>query len=68
VIQGSASRLPTAHVRYELVPAGMSVMVSGHEDKPLDHDALERWTRVGFERGEISQGRTLSLPLRMPEL
>jgi hypothetical protein len=36
---------------YELVAAGMLIMAAGHEGKPLDYDALERWTRVGYERG-----------------
>jgi hypothetical protein len=31
--------------------AGMLIMAAGHEGKPLDYDALERWTRVGYERG-----------------
>jgi hypothetical protein len=26
-------------------------MVAGHEGKTIDYDALERWTRVEFERG-----------------
>jgi hypothetical protein len=26
-------------------------MAAGHDGKPLDYDALERWTRVGYERG-----------------
>jgi hypothetical protein len=33
------------------ITAGMSVMASGHDRKPLDYDELERWTRVGYERG-----------------
>jgi hypothetical protein len=28
----------------------MLIMAGGHEGKPLDYDALERWTRVGYER------------------
>jgi hypothetical protein len=35
----------------ELVTAGMLIMAAGHDGKPLDYEALERWTRVGFERG-----------------
>jgi hypothetical protein len=42
---------PATHVGYELVGAGMLIMASGHDGKPLDHDALEYWTREGFERG-----------------
>jgi hypothetical protein len=29
----------------------MLIMAGGHDGKPLDYDALERWTRVGCERG-----------------
>jgi hypothetical protein len=28
----------------------MLIMAGGHNGKPLDFDALERWTRVGYER------------------
>jgi hypothetical protein len=42
---------PSTHPGYELVAAGMLIMASGHEGKPLDYQALERWTRVGYERG-----------------
>ena len=38
---------PATHAGYELVAAGMLIMAGGHEGKPLDFDALERWTRVG---------------------
>jgi hypothetical protein len=30
-------------------------MASGHDGKPLDYDALEHWTRVGYERGMRSR-------------
>jgi hypothetical protein len=42
---------PSTHAGYELVAAGMLIMAGGHDGKPLDYDALERWTRVGYERG-----------------
>jgi hypothetical protein len=42
---------PSTHVGHELVAAGMLIMAGGHDGKPLDFDELERWTRVGFERG-----------------
>jgi hypothetical protein len=29
----------------------MLIMAGGHDGKPLDFEALERWTRLGFERG-----------------
>ena len=31
--------------------AGMLIMAGGGKGKPLDYDALERWTGVGYERG-----------------
>jgi hypothetical protein len=42
---------PAMHAGYELVAAGMLIMAGGHEGRPLDYEALERWTRVGYERG-----------------
>ena len=42
---------PSTHVGHELVAAGMLIMAAGHDGRPLDYDELERWTRVGFERG-----------------
>jgi hypothetical protein len=33
------------------VAAGLLIMASGHDGKPLDYGELERWTRLGFERG-----------------
>jgi hypothetical protein len=38
-------------VGQELVAAGMLIMASGHDGKPMDYEELERWTRTGFERG-----------------
>jgi hypothetical protein len=46
---------PATHAGYELVAAGMLIMAGGHEGKPLDYDELERWTRVGYERGMRSR-------------
>ena len=42
---------PSTHIAHELIAAGMLIMASGGNDTPLDYDELERWTRVGFERG-----------------
>jgi hypothetical protein len=47
---GSWYASPATHAGYELVAAGMLIMAGGHEGKPLDYDALERWTRVGYVR------------------
>jgi hypothetical protein len=46
---------PSTHVGHELVAAGMLIMASGHDGNPLDYDELERWTRVGYERGVRSR-------------
>src|SRR6187402_533544 len=48
---GSWYAWPSTHAGYELVAAGMLIMAGGHDGKPLDHEALERWTWVGYERG-----------------
>ena len=41
---------PATHAGYELVAAGMLIMAAGRDGMPLDFQALERWTRVGYER------------------
>jgi hypothetical protein len=51
ITAGSWYASPATHVGYELVAAGMLIMAAGHDGKPLDYQALERWTRVGYERG-----------------
>jgi hypothetical protein len=51
ITAGSWYAWPSTHVGHELVAAGMLIMAGGHDGKPLDFEALERWTRVGFERG-----------------
>jgi hypothetical protein len=33
----------------------MLIMAGSGNGKPLDYDELERWTRVGFERGKRSR-------------
>jgi hypothetical protein len=48
---GSWFAWPSTHAGYELVAAGMLIMAAGHDGKPLDYSELERWTKVGFERG-----------------
>jgi hypothetical protein len=52
---GSWYAWPSTHAGYELVAAGMLLMAGGHDGKPLDYQALERWTRVGYERGMRSR-------------
>jgi hypothetical protein len=51
ITAGSWYAWPSTHVGHELIAAGMLIMASGHDGKPLDYQELERWTRVGFERG-----------------
>jgi|SRR5215213_3269712 hypothetical protein len=46
---------PATHVGHELIGAGMLILAGGGEGFPLDYDELERWTRVGFERGMRSR-------------
>jgi hypothetical protein len=55
ITAGSWYAWPSTHVGHELVAAGMLIMAAGHDGKPLDYDELERWTRVGFERGVRSR-------------
>jgi hypothetical protein len=31
--------------------AGMLILAAGDRGLPMDYDELERWTRIGFERG-----------------
>jgi hypothetical protein len=46
---------PSTHVGYELAAAGMMIMAGGHDGTPFDFNELERWTRVGYERGMRSR-------------
>jgi len=48
---GSWYAWPSTRPGYELVAAGMLIMATGHHGKPMDYEELERWTRVGYERG-----------------
>ena len=49
---------PSTHVGYELIGAGMLILAGNGRGLPFDYDELERWTRVGYERGdEVTQGR-----------
>jgi len=38
----------------ELIAAGMMILAGGGRGLPLDYDELERWRRIGFERGTRS--------------
>jgi hypothetical protein len=48
---GSWYASPATHVGYELIGAGLLILAGGGRGFPLDYDELERWTRIGFERG-----------------
>jgi hypothetical protein len=52
---GSSYAWPSTHVGHELITAGMLIMAGGGNGKPLDYDELERWTRIGHERGMRSR-------------
>jgi hypothetical protein len=51
ITAGSWVAWPSTHMGYELVAAGMLIMAGGHDGQTFDFNELERWTRVGFERG-----------------
>jgi hypothetical protein len=42
---------PATHIGHELIAAGMLILAAGGLGKPFDYEELERWTRVGYERG-----------------
>jgi hypothetical protein len=52
ITAGSWYASPATHVGYELIGAGMLILAGDGRDLPFDYDELERWSRVGFERGE----------------
>ena len=52
---GSWYANPRGHVGHELIAAGMLILAGGGRGVPLDYDELERWTRVGFERGSANR-------------
>ena len=55
ITAGSWYAWPSTHVGHELITAGMLIMAGGGNAKPLDYDELERWTRIGYERGMRSR-------------
>ena len=46
---------PSTHIGHELVAAGMLILAGNGRGMPFDYDELERWTRVGYERGMRSR-------------
>jgi hypothetical protein len=55
ITAGSWYANPAAHVGHELLAAGMLILAGGGHGLPLDYRELERWTRVGFDRGMASR-------------
>ena len=55
ITAGSWYANPSAHVGHELIAAGMLILAAGGRGVPLDYDELERWTRVGYERGSAAR-------------
>jgi hypothetical protein len=55
ITAGSWYASPATQVGYELIGAGMLILAGGGRGLPLDYDELERWTRVGYERGMRSR-------------
>jgi hypothetical protein len=51
ITAGSWHAHPAGHVGTELLVAGMLITAGGGNGTPLDYRELERWTRVGNERG-----------------
>ena len=55
ITAGSWYAWPSTHIGHELIAAGMMILAGGGRGLPLDYDELERWARVGFERGTRSR-------------
>jgi hypothetical protein len=55
ITAGSWYASPAKNVGHELIGAGMLILAGGGQGFPLDYDELERWMRVGFERGMRSR-------------
>jgi hypothetical protein len=51
ITAGSWYAWPSTRIGHELIAAGMMILAGGGRGLPLDYDDLERWSRVGFERG-----------------
>jgi hypothetical protein len=52
---GSWYASPATAVGYELIGTGMLILAGDGRGLPFDYDELERWTRVGYERGMRSR-------------
>jgi hypothetical protein len=55
ITAGSWYAWPSTHIGHELIAAGMLILAGNGRGLPFDYDELERWTRVGYERGMRSR-------------
>jgi hypothetical protein len=55
ITAGSWYAWPSTHVGYELIGAAMLILAGGGNGRPTQLRRLERWTRVGYERGMRSR-------------
>jgi hypothetical protein len=55
ITAGSWYASPATHVGNELIGARMLIVAGDGRGLPMDYDELERWTRVGYERGMRSR-------------
>jgi len=55
ITAGSWYAAPASHVGHELIAAGMLILAGGGHGVPLNYGELERWTRLGFERGTAAR-------------
>ena len=60
------SRVTSTHIGHELIAAGMLILAGGGRGLPLDYDELERWTRVGYERGTRSRNGSANQDVGKP--
>ena len=51
ITAGSWYASPATHVGQELIAVDMLILVGGGAGRPPDCVELERWSRVGFQRG-----------------
>ena len=57
---GVCSHADDLRSRAELIGAAMLILAGGGSGFPLNYDELERWTRIGFERGmKVTQGQAV---------
>ena len=55
ITAGSWYAWPSTRIGHELIAAGMLVIAGNGRGLPFGYDELERWTRVGYERGMRSR-------------